>query len=142
MKALTLRAARGSNWFKYLKIASRSAKARRVYWILISRGVCPQQQQRHPIHIRRGRLPRVLQGSRIASHRRLDRRTHRLRLATAWPARARPGPPEAKIVLLRSLLRAAWSWPTIARPTQKSERPRGEPRPLDGGGGAGYPPQP
>src|SRR4051812_1979811 len=25
---------------------------------------------------------------------------------------------------------------------QKSERPRGEPRPLDGGGGAGCPPQP
>ena len=27
-------------------------------------------------------------------------------------------------------------------PAQKSERPRGEPRPLDGGGGAGSPPQP
>ncbi|MEN3377710.1 MAG: hypothetical protein V7604_3065 [Hyphomicrobiales bacterium] len=28
------------------------------------------------------------------------------------------------------------------RRAQKSERPRGEPRPLDGGGGAGSPPQP
>src|ERR1043165_8901817 len=29
-----------------------------------------------------------------------------------------------------------------ARALQKSERPRGKPRPLDGGGGAGSPPQP